>query len=135
MNAYRRRATMAGVALSRASSDHVRRTGAAPSATGEGSPGSIGFGALLVWLVLFGAALDVLIGWPPKFPTMPSALPTWSTIEVWLGSAILPTEWLIPAVGLAAWVLWGWTCVFVLLRVTLNALEGLTRPPGHRANR
>ena len=84
-------------------------------------------GVLLIWLVLFWAGLKFLVGWPPTFPAFPSAWPSWPTIEVWLGSALLPTDWLIPSVGLVAWVIWGWTTVFVVVRLTLNGLEAATQ--------
>src|SRR5262249_26697941 len=82
---------------------------------------------LVGWLAFFWAALSLLVGWPPHFPSMPSAWPNWSTIEVWLNSPILPTEWMIPLVGGVAWVLWGWTCVFVVLRTALTVLDSATR--------
>jgi len=86
-----------------------------------------GLAVLVIWLVLFWAGLKFLVGWPPAFPALPSAWPSWPTIEVWLGSALLPTDWLIPSVGLMAWVIWGWTTVFVVVRLTLNGLEAATQ--------
>jgi hypothetical protein len=53
----------------------------------------------VIWLALFGAALMLVVGWPPAFPQGPGGTPTWSTIKVSLGSPILATEWLLPAVG------------------------------------
>ena len=39
----------------------------------------------------------------------------------------LPLQWLISGVGLMAWIVWGWTCLFVILRIALNVLDAATR--------
>ena len=89
--------------------------------------GEIGLPALVLWLGLFGAALYLLAGWPTTPPSLPESWPSWLMIEVWLRSPMLPTEWLIPLVQVVAWLVWGWTCLTVVLRVVVRALEVITR--------
>ncbi len=101
MSTYQRRDAISKAALARQPVDRLERGPAAPAQEGR-APGRVGVGALLVWPVLFWATLNVLVGWAPRFPELPTAWPSWTTIEVWLGSAILPTEWLIPVVGALA---------------------------------
>jgi LysM domain-containing protein len=82
---------------------------------------------LLCWLAFFWTALRLLVGWPLIFLPMPTSWPSWSTIIVALNGFVLPTEWLVPSVGLVAWTLWAWTCLFVAVRLLLNALALATR--------
>ena len=104
----------------------IAHAGFQPARSAAEHQNGTSLGVLLVWLVLFWAGLKFLVGWPPAFPALPGAWPSWPTIEVWLGSALLPTDWLIPSVGLIGWVIWGWTTVFVVVRLTLNGLEAAT---------
>jgi nucleoid-associated protein YgaU len=78
---------------------------------------------LTVWLAIFGSAVYVLAGWPPALPQLPTALPTWISVEVWLRSPALGIDVALPAARFLAWLMWGWTCATVLLRVGVNALE------------
>jgi hypothetical protein len=85
---------------------------------------------LVCWLAFFWLGLRLLVGWPVNVPALPDALPTWSSIQVALNSPALQIEWLIPSVAILAWTLWAWTCLFVVVRVTLAALELATRGAG-----
>jgi nucleoid-associated protein YgaU/DNA-binding SARP family transcriptional activator len=82
---------------------------------------------LLVWLAVFGSAVYVLAGWPPAVPLVASGLPSSQVFEIWLRSPSLALDALLPSVRLLAWVVWAWTCAYVVIRVVLRVLEWLTR--------
>src|SRR5579859_1578352 len=87
----------------------------------------IGLPGLTIWLAVFGIAVYVLAGWPPAIPALPTNLPSWASVEVWLRSPMLSIDLALPVARFAAWLVWAWTCVTVLLRVAINTLEGATK--------
>src|SRR5438270_5863265 len=82
---------------------------------------------LLVWLAMFGSAVYFLAGWPPALPLLDSELPSSQVLGIWLRSPSLALDTLVPPVRLLAWVVWGWTCAYVVIRVVLSVLEWVTR--------
>ncbi len=62
----------------------------------------IGLPALTIWLVVFGIAVYALAGWPPAIPALPTELPSWVSLEVWLRSPMLSLELALPVARFAA---------------------------------
>jgi hypothetical protein len=67
---------------------------------------------------------------PRRCRRSPESLPSSQTVAVWLRSPILPSEQVIPVVRLAAWLIWGWTCLTVAVRIAVYVLDALTRGAG-----
>jgi hypothetical protein len=94
----------------------------------EGGRSRIGLRGLVLWLAAGTLLWYRLIGWPPPaLPLLPSTLPSWAMVDVWLRSP-LAADWtgFVAAIGLIGWVFWAWAWVTVLLEVGVNLVDAAT---------
>src|SRR6266545_5313178 len=88
----------------------------------------IGLRGLVLWLGLSTLLWYRLIGWPPPaLPSLPTTLPSWAMVDVWVRSP-LAADWtgFVAAIGLVGWVFWAWAWASVLLEVAVNLIDAAT---------
>jgi hypothetical protein len=94
----------------------------------EGGRSRIGLRGLVLWLAAGTLLWYRLIGWPPPaLPPLPSTLPSWAMVDVWLRSP-LAADWtgFVAAIGLIGWLFWAWAWATVLLEVAVNLVDAAT---------
>ncbi len=90
--------------------------------TAASQDGAVGLRVLVPLLVIFAAALSVLVGLPHA-PDPALSIPDGATVEALLRSRHPPLDGVIYVVGMVSWLVWAWLVLSLALQIAASMAE------------